>query len=181
MADQPREGELPTFVRVLFPPVAIAPAGLLLTHCVRTLARRQPNLFDRLGEWRSARYLVAPSDLAFAFIVVPDGEKSIVHVVGKNSPGSVDVAITGPLLTLLGLLDGTLDGDALFFHRIISISGRTEAILALRNTIEDAELRPADFFGLHGIVARLADAGILNGLSVVRWLIAGRAHATGKL
>ena len=68
----------------------------------------------------------------------------------------------------MSLLDGTLDGDALFFSRIISISGRTEAVLALRNTIEDAELRPADLLGLRGALARLVDTGILGALDVAR-------------
>lgn len=172
MAEGPKEGELPAFVRVLFPTLGALPLGLLLTHSIRALTRRQPRLFDRLGEHRSACYFVDPSDLAFAFTVIPDGEKSLVRVVGKAAAGTADVVIKGPLLMLLGLLDGTLDGDALFFHRIISVSGRTEAVVALRNAIDDAELRPADLLGLQGALARLADAGILGGLSAARRLAA---------
>ena len=71
---------------------------------------------------------------------------------------------------LLGLLDGTQDGDALFFNRVISISGRTEAVLALRNAIEDAELSPSDLLGLRGPLAALADAGILGGMMAARQL-----------
>ncbi|TIU19442.1 MAG: hypothetical protein E5W38_36815, partial [Mesorhizobium sp.] len=51
-----------------------------------------------------------------------------------------------------------------------SISGRTEAVLALRNTIEDAELRPADLLGLRGILARCVDTGVLGALGVARQL-----------
>ena len=75
----------------------------------------------------------------------------------------------------LALLDGTQDGDALFFNRVISISGRTEAVLALRNAIEDAELTPADLMGLSGTLGRLADAGILGGLDVARRFAAASA------
>ncbi|MER9653058.1 SCP2 sterol-binding domain-containing protein [Mesorhizobium sp. M0152] len=162
------EPTLPAVIRHLFPPFAGLPLGLLLTLSLRSMARRQPRLFDRLGEHRTACYFIDPVDLAFAFTVVPDAERSIVRVVRKSETATSSVQIRGPILTLLSLLDGTLDGDALFFSRIISISGRTEAVLALRNTIEDAELSPADLLGLSGFLARLADTGILGALSVAR-------------
>ncbi|TGQ31462.1 lipid carrier [Mesorhizobium sp. M00.F.Ca.ET.216.01.1.1] len=162
------EPTLPAVVRHLFPTIAGLPLGPLLTLSLRSLAGRQPRLFERLGEHRSACYFIDPVDLAFAFTVIPDGERSLVRVVRKSETATSSVLIRGPLLTLLGLLDGTLDGDALFFSRVISISGRTEAVLALRNTIEDAELRPADLLGLHGHLARLVDRGILGALNVAR-------------
>lgn len=162
------EPRLPAVVRHLFPVFTGLPLGPLLTLSLRSLAGRQPRLFDRLGEHRTACYFIDPIDLAFAFTVVPDAERSIVRVVRKNEAATSSVQIRGPILTLLSLLDGTLDGDALFFSRTISISGRTEAVLALRNTIEDAELRPADLLGLRGALARLVDTGILGALDVAR-------------
>lgn len=164
------EGELPALFRRLFPSFTGLPLGPLLTLSLRSLARRRPQLFDRLGEHRSASYRIDPTDLAFSFIVVPDGKMALVRVVGRDDPATSDVTIKGPILMLLGLLDGTLDGDALFFHRVISVSGRTEAVVALRNAIEDAELLPSDLLGLRGTLARLADAGVLGGLSAARHL-----------
>ena len=79
------------------------------------------------------------------------------------------------ILMLLGLLDGTFDGDALFFHRTVSVSGQTEAIVALRNAIEDAELTPADLLNLNGEAARLADRGILGSLNLARRILTGAA------
>lgn len=170
MQPQHAEPMLPGFVRRLFPTVAGLPLGPLLTLSLRSLAGRRPSLFERLGEYRSACFGIDPVDLAFAFRVVPDGQRSSVRVVSKDDTAGADVLIRGPLLTLLGLLDGTLDGDAMFFNRIISISGRTEAVLALRNTIEDAELRPSDLLGLHGILARCVDTGVLCTLGAARRL-----------
>ena len=161
---------LPGFVRHLVPTVAGLPLGPMLTLSLRSLARRRPGLFERLGDYRSACFGIDPVDLAFAFRVVPDGQRSSVRVVSKDGIAGSDVLIRGPLLTLLSLLDGTLDGDAMFFGRVISISGRTEAVLALRNTIEDAELRPADMLGLHGLLARCVDKGVLGALDVARRL-----------
>lgn len=164
------ETTLPASARRLLPPFSGLPLGPLLTLSLRSLARRRPGLFERLGEHRTARFLIDPTDLSFAFSVVPDGASSVVHVTGKSGCAPSDVVIRGALLTLLGILHGTLDGDALFFHRAVSVSGKTEAVLALRNAIEDAELRPSDLLGLRGTLARLADAGILGGLGAVRHL-----------
>ena len=162
------EARLPAFIRHLSPAFAGLPLGPALTRSLRALARRRPGLFDRLGEFSRERFLIDPVDLSFAFIVVPDGERATVAVTAKERAGQCGVVIRGPILTLLSLLDGGEDGDALFFNRVISISGRTEAVLALRNAIEDAELTPADMIGLSGRAGRLADAGILGGLDVAR-------------
>ena len=179
MAAGNEELRLPAFARRLLPPFTGLPLGPLLTMSLRSLARRRPGLFERLGEHRSARYLIDPTDLPFAFSVVPDGRASLVRVTGKSGATPCDVVIRGPILMLLGILDGTLDGDALFFHRTISVSGRTEAVVALRNAIEDAELRPSDLLGLRGTLARFADAGILGGLGAVRHLAASAPAREG--
>lgn len=162
------EARLPDFVSRLLPAFAGLPLGPMLTLSLRALARRRPALFERLGEHRRERYFIDPVDLAFAFTVVPDGGQAIVQAARKSEASTCGVVIRGPLLTLLALLDGTFDGDALFFNRVISISGRTEAVLALRNAIEDAELRPSDLVGVRGTLARLLDAGILGGLDTAR-------------
>lgn len=166
MTRETDEISLPAFARRLLPPFVGLPLGPLLTASLRSFARRRPELFERLGEHGSARYLIDPVDLPFAFIVVPNGSSASVHVTTGSRPTTSDVVIRGPIMALLGILDGTFDGDALFFHRTISITGRTEAVVALRNAIEDAELRPSDLLGLRGAAARFADGAILGGLNV---------------
>ena len=59
------------------------------------------------------------------------------------SAAAYDARIAAPLIVLLGMIDGTYDGDALFFSRDLVIEGDTEAVLALRNAIENAELAPS--------------------------------------
>jgi predicted lipid carrier protein YhbT len=165
------EMTLPAFARAM--PAAVAlPLGPLLTLSLRSLARRRPDLFERLGEHRRASYLIAPTDLSFAFRVIPDGASSVVRITTGRAASASDVVVRGPILALVGLLDGTFDGDALFFHRTLSISGRTEAVVALRNAIENAELRPSDFLGLAGQAGRAADEAVLGGLDAVRRIAA---------
>lgn len=43
-------------------------------------------------------------------------------------------------MTLAQLAQGGGDGDALFFSRDITIEGDTEAVLALRNALDDSNL-----------------------------------------
>lgn len=164
------KGELPYLLRLLVKPAGMLPLGFVLTHAVRDLARRRPALFERLGEYRRSVFFIDPSDLAFAFLMVPDGAVAQISVVSKRSPALSDVIVRGPLLSLLGLLDGTFDGDALFFNRAISVSGKTDAVLALRNAIEDADLKPSDFLGLGGRAGPLADSFVLNAVAAARRL-----------
>ncbi|EXL03233.1 ubiquinone anaerobic biosynthesis accessory factor UbiT [Aquamicrobium defluvii] len=176
MTSNPHEHlRAPLSILRFLPPFSGLPLGPLLTLSLRSLARRRPGLFERLGEFGKARFLIDPIDLPFTFHVVPDGSAALVRAAGRSGEPPSDVVIRGPILLLLGILDGTLDGDALFFHRAISVSGRTEAVVALRNAIEDAELRPSDLLGLKGTAARLADSGILGGLSFARQIATG-AH-----
>ena len=40
---------------------------------------------------------------------------------------------------LFDLIDGSLDGDALFFSRKLRVTGDTEAVVALRNALDDVD------------------------------------------
>ncbi|WP_196259865.1 ubiquinone anaerobic biosynthesis accessory factor UbiT [Pelagibacterium limicola] len=99
---------------------------------------RHPLLLDRMGKHASASFLIKPTDLPHGFLLHPD-KHQISVVKGRKMP-KADVTISGPILTLLALLEGRLDGDAAFFSRKLSIEGDTEAVLALRNAIDDAAL-----------------------------------------
>lgn len=163
-------GELPYLMRLLAAPSGMLPLGFLLTRSLRDLARRKPEIFERLGEHSRTSFFIDPTDLGYAFIVVPDGKAAQVKMVSKNASAGCGVTVRGPLLSLLGLLDGTFDGDALFFSRSISIGGKVDALLALRNAIEDADLKPSDFIGLGGSIGSAADSVILNAVAAMRRL-----------
>ena len=164
------QGELPYLLRLLALPSGVLPLGFLLTRSLRDLARRKPQLFDRLGEYGATLFFIDPTDLPYAFQMIPDGSRADVKKVGKRDYAACDVVVRGPLLSLLGLLDGTFDGDALFFGRHISITGKVDALLALRNAIEDADLKPSDFIGIGGGIGSAADSIVLNTVAFARKL-----------
>lgn len=161
-------GELPRLLRILASPAGFLPLGPALTLAIRRFARRKPAVFDRLGDYGKCSFLIQPSDLDIGFLMVPDGVRAEVKCLRRRASQPADVTVRGPLLVLLGLLDGTFDGDALFFNRAISVSGRTDALVALRNAIEDAELTPADFVGATGSLGRLVDRSVIGGLGLAR-------------
>lgn len=96
MYPRARNDELPQIVRVLFPAFGAPPLGMILTGSNWAFARRRPRLLDRLGAHRTATYFVDPTDLAFAFTIVSDGENALVGVVGKATTATAGVVIRAP-------------------------------------------------------------------------------------
>lgn len=123
------------------------PVEQLLSAALRRAAR-QRGLVDRLGAHRSAAFRIAPTDLPVAFSLEPDAGRGHVRVVRPTDPGRYVATISGPLLELLGLFDGSLDADAAFFGRTLRIDGDTEAVVALHNALEAADLSMADLIGV---------------------------------
>ena len=141
------------------------PVEILLTASLRSIARRQPEAFDRLGQVRHATIRISPADLPVAFEMRPDGETGSIRVVRPNDHvGDASARISGPLLTLLALFDGRGDADGAFFQRFIDVDGDTAAILALHNALEASELTMADILGL----PRQFDPPLQTALSIAR-------------
>lgn len=99
--------------------------------------KAHPDLFERLGAYRQARYCFSPTDLPLHFTVVPAAQ---ALTVSRGQPPQADARVEGPLVLLLGLLEGRCDGDALFFSRALSVTGDMEAMLALRNALDDSAI-----------------------------------------
>ena len=144
-----------------------APLGLMslaLTHLMDAIRRNHPDLLERMGSGASAIFLIDPVDLPVVFRIQPM-TSGIAECCSRSAPCVWDARVAGPIKTLLGMIHGNLDGDALFFSRDISIEGDTEAILALRNAIDAAEIDlVSEFAGLFGpfrpLVARSASTVI---------------------
>jgi predicted lipid carrier protein YhbT len=121
------------------------PVELGLTLAVRRLARARPDVFERLGAFRSSVFEFAPDELPIRFRLRPQAADAEVTVV--RGAGGCDVRVRGRFATLLRLFDGSLDSDAAYFSRAIRVEGEVEAVMALHNAIEAAELDLADLAG----------------------------------
>ena len=120
--------------------------GLLFSR----IMREHPGLFERLGEHKTKRFAFLPGDLPLAFVVEPARPSIRVMRKGAALPAA-DAAVEGPLFMLLALLEGRCDADALFFSRDLNVTGDMEAMLAMRNALDDCDIDlPRDLSGLAG-------------------------------
>lgn len=145
------EAPLPRFPRLvdhLVSRLPTLPLDLALRRFISSLADRHPSLFSRLGDQATKTFLIDPTDVSIAFVLKPDPAMPRLEAVKRAPDGTIvaarDARIAGPLAALVGMVHGAFDGDALFFSRDIVIEGDTEAVLALRNAVDDAEIDLAE-------------------------------------
>lgn len=122
------------------PPALLQPA---LNAAMAAIQNRHPGVFDRLSSLNDPTFLIDPIDLPFAFILDASASQPSLRAWRKIDGGQKPKAaaiIRGPLLVLLDLLEGSIDGDAQFFSRDLEIEGDTEAVVALRNAVDGAEM-----------------------------------------
>jgi len=125
------------------------PPGLLqpiLNAVMTVFARRHPGMFDRLAGLGDATFLIDPIDLSFGFLLQPSPPPGLVAIDKDSLEEEPTATVRGPLLTLIQLLEGKLDGDALFFSRDLVVEGDTEAVVTLRNAIDGAGIDVKDEF-----------------------------------
>ncbi|MFD2648087.1 SCP2 domain-containing protein [Devosia albogilva] len=124
----------------------------IVSQVFHQVLRQHPDLFDRLGTEANKRFCFAPTDLDLVFFIHP-ASKSFRTFRKAKVPRS-DATVAGPMLTLLALLEGRIDGDAVFFSRSLTVTGDMEAMLALRNALDDCSFDlPSDLAGMAGPLA----------------------------
>ena len=140
-------------------------AALRLSFGMAVAAAAIDSVFGFVIAWVLTRYrfpgvrlMDALIDLPFAFVLEPKPRRPLARAV-RELPAGLDASIRGPLAGLIGMAEGTLDGDALFFSRVLWVEGDVSAALALRNAIDDARIDFGAllFGGLGPVGARLAD------------------------
>jgi len=173
------QGSLPSAQLAAIPRLALTvmPLALLqpvLDRAAAHVARTRPSLFARLGPHVGKRYMIDPADLPIVFILVPDARKPHLKVHRRTENPPSDACIAGNFSSLLNMVDTSLDGDALFFTRDLRVSGDVEAVVALRNALDDCDGSVLDSiagaFGPFSGPASLA-------LSALRAMSAGRRLA----
>lgn len=126
------------------PSVLLRPVPLLLLQPIFSrialhVAQTRPELFARLGTHAGKRFLIDPVDLPFVLVLTPRAELPQLTLHRRHAQPPFDACIAGTLPNLLEMLDGSIDGDALFFSRALRVTGDTEAVVALRNALDDFE------------------------------------------
>ncbi len=146
----------------LVPPVMLRPA---LGAAMAAMKRRHPGVFARLAELGEPRYLIDPVDLPFVLLLRLERAAPSLTAARDADGFEATATIRGPLLVLIELLEGRLDGDALFFSRELVVEGNTEAVVALRNAVDGADIDllcdVLSFLGPFAGPARLAAGGAI--------------------
>jgi predicted lipid carrier protein YhbT len=152
---------MPTVPQLLARGLHLVPRPMIqrpLERVVVAVARRHPALFARLGHFAAMTFLIDPTDLPIALRLRPRPDSPSLEVLRTPTREPSDARIAGPLAVLLDMVHGAADGDALFFSRDLAIEGSIEAILALRNALDDAEIDLlAEFAAALGPLGRLAE------------------------
>lgn len=136
----------------------------ILSRVVRRIAARHPGLFARLGPHQSTDFLIDPVEFPFALHLRPDPQALVFRAVRRGAAPRAGARIRGRFLLLLELVDSEEDGDAAFFSRDLEVTGDTEAVVRLRNALDDMDGSLAEecaaMFGPPGraILARLRRA-----------------------
>ena len=126
-------------------PLPLPPLGVLGNMAMSVIRRRHPDVFERLAALGDASFLVDPVDLPFHFVLRLAGASPSLRVArAGDHVGEPTAIIRGPLLALLEILQGRLDGDAAFFARELEIEGDMEAVVALRNAVDSGEIDVVD-------------------------------------
>jgi O2-independent ubiquinone biosynthesis accessory factor UbiT len=176
MLNSPQAARSPSVLKELFrhvPELLLAPVPLVLLQPVFSrialhVAQSRPELFDRLGCHAGRRFLIDPIDLPLVLVLTPRPELPALTVHRRYERPAHDASIAGRFFNLLDMIDGSLDGDALFFSRALRVAGDTEAVVALRNALDDFEGSALEsVIGSFGLLAPPATA-VLSLLRKVR-------------
>ncbi len=146
-------------------PLPSAVVEAVLRLALRRVQARHPDVFARLWPLAETVFLIDPLDVPFKALLRPGAQPPTLHVLRTDDPApAAAVVISGALATLVDLLEGRADGDALFFSRDLTIEGDTEAALTLRNALDGADIEVFEIMlGILGPLAgparRLAQPG----------------------
>ncbi len=128
---------LPMPVVMMHAAMRVLPAPLLqrgLRWAVRRLCAEHPDLFRRLCRLAPASILFDPVDTPHRILLTISADR-LDLTLAPGAPAA-SACIRGRLTALLGLLEGRVDSDTLFFSRDVAISGDTATAVAFRNTLD---------------------------------------------
>lgn len=146
MTDSSPASLSPPFSPMLFAGLALRPLPVtflsqLIAFFLRRMDRLYPEISSRMEPLGLCHFHIVPTDFWFSFMVTLDHGKATAAVLRKEQfVSNVTATISGDLLSLMQLLEGSVDGDALFFSRQIMVEGETEAVLTLRNAVDSVDL-----------------------------------------
>jgi predicted lipid carrier protein YhbT len=132
---------LPSLFRIVGHAMRNGPARIadaVLSRVAASISARHPALLQRLAPYDGKIVTIVIEDVGVA-INLRLGPRVALTLAGKGRSGC-DAVVSGNWLPLVALLEGRVDGDALFFSRALSFEGETDLLLAIRNALDGARI-----------------------------------------
>ena len=117
----------------------LLPLQPLLARMMGRVVGEFPGIFDRLGAHARKRFVIDARELPFLLLLEPDPARPSLRAVPRRPLPHCHAQISGPCRQLARLANGEMDGDAMFFSRDLHISGNLEAVVCLRNALDDVD------------------------------------------
>lgn len=130
---------LPKLIGAALTPVPLILVQPVLKRLVRDIAKRRPELFERLGPHTETFFMIEVDEFPFVLRLLPDPKRPKLTAHRRHENIEFGASIGGPFMTLFTIIDGNSDSDAMFFSRDVRVGGNTEAAVCLRNAMDDLE------------------------------------------
>jgi len=130
---------LPKLIGTALTPVPLVLIQPVLAKLVRDIAKRRPELFERLGPHTGTFFMIEVDEFPFLLRLLPDPKAPKLTAHRRHENIEFGASIGGPFMTLFTIIDGNSDSDAMFFSRDVRVGGNTEAAVCLRNAMDDLE------------------------------------------
>ncbi|WP_417453098.1 ubiquinone anaerobic biosynthesis accessory factor UbiT [Kiloniella sp.] len=153
MHDKNAPSSVPPFTPMLFAGFMMRPVPAfslkpVAKYALARMKKLYPEIFSRLAILENVNFLINPTDLHCRFYLSVKERETHIDILGNDAePPEAQATISGSMVDLLKLMEGRVDGDALFFSRTLNIEGDTEAVLTLRNAVDSADVRLVDVLG----------------------------------
>ena len=124
-------------------PVPEAVQNRFLAWSMKRVMTEHPGLLDRLPPAATGTIIIAITDLQISLALELSPGSAELKIALPEDNDMAIAGISGSLQDLIDLMEGRVDGDALFFSRKLAFSGDTEIVVALRNALDGADLNIA--------------------------------------
>jgi predicted lipid carrier protein YhbT len=127
---------------LLLRPVPAPLVQLALDRAMAVMRRRHPAVFDRLADLGETVVCFQPRELpmTLALGLGTGAGRPWLRLAGDAEQDAASATIRGSLPALIDLLEGRVDGDALFFSRALHVEGDTHVVVCLRNAVDGEEI-----------------------------------------
>ena len=100
-----------------------------------------PEISERLLGYEEKSLMLCPDGHEIAFLLKVKTGGATLELVEKNQVDA-GAKVSGKMASLIELGSGKIGGDALFFCRDLFLEGETSLVVALRNAVDGAKVRP---------------------------------------